>query len=121
MSDTNRPGDLIRTDTVAAVRNHPNDHEPFFQGDRRILKDGPNLRGELAFRMNGLALPFALVVKENNVVAPTSGADHDAIRPAKQGHVGKSVVRVGIEHDRILQGLWLLVFAVHVGKVLHES
>jgi hypothetical protein len=63
--------------------------------------------------VNALALPLALIVQEYNVIPTAGRANHDAIRPAEQNHVGQSVVWIGIKYDCVLQGLWVLVFAVH--------
>jgi hypothetical protein len=58
--------------------------------------------------MHALALPLALIVKEYNVIPATGWTDYNAIGPAKQNHIGQSIVWVGIEQDRIAQGLWLV-------------
>lgn len=34
---------LIGTDAILAIGNHPHSHEPLIQTDRRILEDGPGL------------------------------------------------------------------------------
>src|ERR1700722_2056722 len=110
-------GDLVGTDTISAIGDHPDHNQPFLQRNRGILKDGSNLCRELAFCVGALALPLALVVKEYNVIPTTGRADYYTIWPAQQSHVGQSVVRIGVENYRILQGLWLLLFAVHARKI----
>jgi hypothetical protein len=47
--------------------------------------------------MNGLALPFALVLEVHNVSATAARAINGSVRPAEALHVLQSVVRIGEE------------------------
>jgi hypothetical protein len=67
--------------------------------------------------MDTLALPLALIVEKNHVIASARRADNNAIRPTQNGHVGQSVVGVGKEYDCILQSLWLLAIAFHAVNI----
>src|SRR5207244_114474 len=49
------PRDLVRANTVSAIGDHPHDHKPLLQRNRRVLKNGSDLRGELAFCVSALA------------------------------------------------------------------
>ena len=58
---------LVRTNPILAIGQQPNGSKPLVGGDRRILHDGSNLRGELALGMHALALPLALILEEYHV------------------------------------------------------
>jgi len=107
LSDAKSAAHFIRTDTVLAIGNHPDSDKPFVQTNRRILKDGSNLDGKLPMMMNSLALPFALVFEEHNIIPFASGAGNNAIRPAQLDHEFQAVVRVGEVNDGLLESLWL--------------
>lgn len=102
LGDAKIAGDLIGTDTVLAVGNHPHRDKPLVQRDRRILKDSPDLHAELPMMVDGLALPLVLIGKEYNVFASTGGA-FDAIRPANRDHVGEAVSGFGEELNGFLE------------------
>ena len=114
LGNSDGASNLVRADAVLAIGQKPNGSEPLVGGDRRILHDGADLRGELALWVYALALPLALILQEYNVYAPTGRAGDDAIRPAKADHIGQNIIRVSEMQDRRLQSLWLLLFAVHV-------
>src|SRR3984957_9135594 len=107
LSDAQSAGHFVRTDTVLAVRNHPNGDEPLVEGQRRILKDGSNLRGELALSVNTLALPLTLILEEHSILPATSGADYLAIGPAQLDHELEAVVGVCEVNYGLLECLWL--------------
>src|SRR5438105_122813 len=114
-SDSSR--NFVAANSVAAVRQHPHGHKPLLKRNRGILKDGSNLGGELAMIVAALALPFALLLQEYNVSATALGASDYAIGPAQPRHILKSAIRVGEVNHRLLQGLWLLVSAVHAAII----
>jgi hypothetical protein len=121
LSNADSTGDLIARDSVAAIRQHPNGNDPLLDSDRRILEYGSDLGGKLPFGMDALALPFALVVEEHNVSATAGRASHNAVGPAQKHHIGQCIVGIRVKRNCLLQSLWLVVFAVHVSKVLQES
>src|SRR5271155_3587712 len=73
LSDAKSAANLIGTDTVFTIRNHPNSDKPLVQANWRILKDSPYLDGKLAVMVDSLALPFVLILKKHHVLAPASG------------------------------------------------
>src|SRR5579863_617609 len=107
-------GDFIRANSVLAVRNQPHSHKPFVQANRRVLKDSPDLDGELPTRMIRPALPHA-AGSEADIFAPASRADYTA-RPSADNQVVKAVVGVREVDDCLLKGSG---FGGHV-CVLHD-
>ncbi len=89
-----------RTDTILSVNDYPDSAEPFVETKRAILKDRPNLDGEL-FILTVLAFPEAAGLSEPNFLATTSRASH-AIGPAQAYHEVEASVRVGEVFDCFL-------------------
>src|SRR5947208_4843328 len=54
LSYSDGTGDLVGANSVAAIGDHPNHNQPFFKRDRRVLKNGSDLRRELAFCVSAL-------------------------------------------------------------------
>jgi hypothetical protein len=104
LGDAKSAGHFIGTDSILAVRNHPNSDEPLVEGERRILKDSPDLDRELPFGVDALALPLALILEEHGILAATGRADHNAIGPAEFDHESKAVIRVCEVNDGLLEG-----------------
>jgi hypothetical protein len=117
LSYSDSAGDLVRTNSIAAIGDHPNYHQPLVQSDWRVLKNRSNLGRELAFCMSAFALPLALIVQESNVFATASRAGHDAITPEKLAHVGQRVIRIAEIDHRILQSLWLVSVTFHAVNI----
>jgi len=117
LSHANSPGNFVGANAIAAVGKHPDYDQPLLQRNRRVLEYGSNFCGELAFCVRAFALPLALIVQENNILAATRRAGNDAIRPTKNGHVGQSVIRIGEINHCILQSLWLVGFAFHAVNI----
>jgi hypothetical protein len=106
LSDAQCPSEFIRADSIFAVGDHPHSNKPLVEGQRRILKDCPDLSGKLPFRMDALALPLALISEEHRVFPPTSWA-FNAARPAQLDHVREAVVRIPEMQDGLLECLGL--------------
>jgi hypothetical protein len=107
LGDTESAGHFVGTDSIFAVRNHPDSDKPFVEWQSGIFHDGSDLDGELPMVVNILALPFPLILEKNSVLSATSGAGYDAIRPAQFDHECEAVVWVGEVNDGLLKGLWL--------------
>src|SRR5712692_1095579 len=100
---------FVAAHAVLAIAEHPHNGQPFFQRDRRILKNGSNLGAELPMRMDTLALPLALILEEHRVFALAMNVwASDTIRPQFRHHVFKASVGVGVVEDGLLKGAWLL-------------
>jgi hypothetical protein len=99
--------DLVRANAVLAVGERPDRDQPLFESDWRVLEDGSDLRRELAFGVNALALPLGLVFEEHNVIPATGRALHHAIRPALRNHVSDAVLWVSEVLNRGLKGSWV--------------
>ena len=106
LSDPESASYFIGTDSVLAVREHPNGSKPLVQRDRRILKDSPDLHAELPMVMDRLALPLLLVFEEASISATASRA-FDAVRPAQANHISESVIGISEVNDRFLECFWL--------------
>ncbi len=103
LADSRSPADFVGTDTVLAVRQHPHCKQPLVQSDWRILKDSPDLDGELRLRMPSLALPNSPRRYECDILRPT-GRAHNAIRPAPRHEIVQAVVGIRKVEDRFLKG-----------------
>jgi len=107
LSDAKSAANFVRTDSVFAVRNHPNGDKPLVERQRGILHDGSNLDRELPMGMDALALPLPLILEEHGILTVTGRAEHDAIRPAKLDHELEAVVGVSEVNDGLLECLGL--------------
>ena len=116
LSDADGAANLVGTDSVFAVGEHPHCGKPLVEGDWRILENGSDFSGELALCVDALALPLALNGEEHNILAPTGGA-FDATRPAQLDHIGQRVIRIDEENDGLLKCLWLVHGVPHNPKV----
>jgi len=97
---------LVAADAVLAVAEQPNSGEPLVQAERRIFKDGSDLDGELtAFVLDG-ALPNTPCCDVPGILAATSGAHHDAIRPAPSHQVTQAVIGIGKVDDCLFEIGW---------------
>jgi hypothetical protein len=117
LSDAKSTSDLIRTDSVLAVGDHPNGEQPLVERKRRIFKDSSDLGRELTFGMDALALPLALILEEHDILAATGGADHNAIGPANLDHEVEAIVGIGVVQHGLLESLW---FGVGAHGVPHK-
>ena len=116
LSDAEGACHFVGTDSILAVRNHPNGDEPLVERQRGIFHDGPDLRGELPMAVDVLALPLALILQEHNVIATAGGADDFAVRPAEPDHELDAVIGVCEVKDGLLEGFGL----VHVSHLNRE-
>src|ERR1039458_378365 len=86
LRDADGAMDFVGTHAVLAVHYLPHRHEPLVQAERRILKDGAGLCGELASIVARAALPAVVLLKERHVGASASRA-LNALRPAARYNV----------------------------------
>ena len=98
LSDAKATGKFAGRYAVLAVSNNPNRRKPLLKAERRVLKNGSNLGGELTLSVSALALPFLLVRKPRDITSSASGAD-DAVGPNLRRHVGDALVGVGEVND----------------------
>lgn len=101
LSDAKSAMQFVGADTVLAVGNHPDSDKPLVERERRILKDSPDLRGELPLGMLALALPDAPCGDETDILASACGA-FDTVRPAPLNHEADAVVWIGEVNDGLL-------------------
>ena len=106
LSDAKGAANLIGTDAVLAVGNHPNSDEPLVEGQSGVFKDSPNLGGELFLGMLALAFPHPASGDKADIIPATGGALY-AIGPATLDHEVEAVAGVGEVNDGLLESLWL--------------
>ena len=115
LSEAKSAANLVRTNTILTIRNHPNSDKPLVEGDCRILKDGSHFDRELFASMLSLALPQTARRDESYVFTAASGA-FDAMRPAALNHKLEAVVRIGEMLNSFLQGFGLFHGVSHWSK-----
>ncbi len=86
--------DFIARNAVLAIREQPNDGKPLIQSDRRVLEDGPDLRGELALWVFRAALPAALISEKRDFLA-TAGRAFHTLRPSNLDHRLQADIGIG--------------------------
>jgi len=94
LSDANRPCQLATADTILSIGDCPHGNEPLVQAERRILKDRPDLDGELMFA--GATLEHPARADDAHIVRFAVRARHDAIGPFDLGHEGVAHVQIGV-------------------------
>lgn len=114
LSDSKSAMDLVRTDSVFAVGNHPHGGKPLVQTNGGILENSPNLDRELSLRMPSLALPETAGGDEGHFVGTASRADRSAVFPASYRQILQAIVSVREVKNRFLEGGWF-------GSACHES
>src|SRR5438309_3450736 len=107
----NRARQLVATNSVLAVRQHPEGDHPLVEGDRGIFHDGLDLDRKLL--LAGVAKPDAASLDERVLGCRTARADNLTIRPAQLDRIGKTAVWIGKVHNRFLQRFRLLEGSVH--------
>jgi hypothetical protein len=108
LSDAKGAANFVGANTVLAVGNHPNRHQPLVERQSGVLKDGPDFDGELALGVDTLTLPLTLILEEHHILAATGRADHNPVRPAQLDHEVEAIVRVSEVDDCLLEGLGLV-------------
>ena len=111
---------FVRRDAVLAVGNHPHSRHPLGQRDGAIFHDRADLHGELPLGMVNTALPAALCLEVNRLLATTDWTDN-TLRPPLRNEVGNAAVFVREKGNRFLKCLRCSkVFRAHSVKVHYE-
>ena len=76
---------VVGTDAILVVRNQPDSDRPPVEGERGILKDSPDLDGELFPSVLALAFPHPASREESHIIPATSGTLDDS-RTAPRYH-----------------------------------
>ena len=105
LGDAKGPGEFAGANAILCGSDEPHGGKPSLKAQRRILKDGPDLGGELPLRMGALALPSILVRQIGYILAATGRAFH-ALGPAMRRHVGQAIRRICEVNDGLLECLW---------------
>ncbi len=92
--------DFVARNAVLAIRQQPDDGQPFVESDGRILEDGSDLGAELTPRMFDAALPASLIGEKRDSLATARRAFH-AVRPANLDHHLQAHIGIGEVADRI--------------------
>ena len=103
LRDAERACNLVGTNPVLAVSNHPHGNHPLVHAERGILKDSPHFDGELLLAT--LAVPDA-PRRDKRMLLPLAARACDlAIRPTQHNRVVECLLRVAEECHRLLQCL----------------
>jgi len=104
LGNAKRAMKLHAGDTVLAIAEHPESSHPLVEGERRVLKDRPNLERELF--VTATAEPNPARFNEVILSRATAQTSYFAIWPAKFLGVFKATFRIGKVNDGLLQSLW---------------
>ena len=115
LGDSQSAANLIRTDSILAIGNHPNSTKPFVQTDRRIFKDCSYFNRKLSLWVNALALPLVLILKKYNISAATARTGNNPIRPSLCLQILKAHVLIRKINNRLLES-FQFVFVSHIRK-----
>src|SRR6266481_2894003 len=116
LSNLNARCDLVTTDPVLTVSNHPSRHHPLVQWDCGIFHHSADLDGKFTLGMVLRASPSAASLAKFRFIRTTSGADHPAVWPSPNSQIINAVVGVGEIDNSLLKALR---FGFHGG--FHEQ
>jgi len=68
LRDAEAPVNLVGTDAVLAVHQHPDGRKPLVQAERRVLEDSAGLERKLLLRVPFVALPDSRLFEIDNAV-----------------------------------------------------
>ena len=98
------PRNLVATDPVLAIRQHPRSGEPLVQRNWAILVDRSDLNRELALGMMATAFPSApFWVELADLFGPATGTSDLAVRPSPYRQVINTVIRIREVNNRFLK------------------
>jgi hypothetical protein len=106
LSHSKSAPDLVRTNPVLGIGNHPNGTKPLIQTKRAILEDTTHFDAELLFA--GLATPNQTSLNEPLLFASTVGANY-TISPTEANYEIMSVLFVSEVNHSFLQCFRLLI------------
>jgi len=112
LSDAQCPAKLVGTDSVLAVCDRPDGHEPLVETERAILEDCPDLVRELALASPRIALQLRSTFDRCNRLATAFRTDDLAIWPLQITHTFVAACWIGKVSNGIDQSFW---------KVRHSS
>src|ERR1700674_3115180 len=101
------PHDLVTTDSVFAIGDHPSSGKPLVERDRGILENRFGFDGKLLPALR--ALPDTASLEEHRFLGSAVLAG-DALGPSAIRHFTQSVIRIGVVFDSVHQGLGFDVF-----------
>jgi len=102
LGDAQSAANLVGTDPVLAVSNHPKSGKPLVQANRRVFKDSSDFERELLLGVLLKALPKFGVLQILNLVRATFRAAHYSIWPANFAHQCLTVVKLAEVDDGFL-------------------
>jgi len=111
LSDPKSTPHFVGTDSVLGVHNEPHGNHPFIHAERRILKDGTHLDGELF--LASLTEPHAARRDKRVLRRIAARARYRAIRPAQSHGIVKRALRVREKDNCFLQRLGKLEGCSH--------
>jgi len=111
LGDAKSAANLVGTDSILAVDQHPYGNHPLVHSDCGILKNRSYLDGELLLAF--LAEPDSPRRNERVLRTTAAGASHFACRPAQRHRIVESLLRVREKANGFLQRLGKLEFVCH--------
>lgn len=105
LRNTKVTGNLTAANPVLTIDDEPERGQPLIEAERRILKDGAGLQGELGLQVVAIALPRAGLVQVNDVRGLTLRTSNLAIGPSQLHHEASAAVEVCEVEDGGLEGL----------------
>src|ERR1035437_6005533 len=103
-------GNLVATDTVLAVSEHPSCGEPFIQRNRAVLVDRADFDGELTLGVMATTLPSTtLGIELADLFGTATGANDLAVWPSADSDVVNAVIGIREVNNRFLKALRFLV------------
>ena len=113
LGDANSARDFVRTDTVLAIRQHPDRGNHFSNGIGESSKTVPTFAENWRLECTLLHCHLRWFLRNTTSFRPQVGQTRH--HPASEGGSCRPErCRDRRNTHRLLQGLWLLVFAVHV-------
>ena len=112
--------DLIRTNTVLAIGEHPHCAKPLVQPDSAVLKNRADFNRVLLFALS--ALPHQARFEEGMLLAAASRAYRNAVGPFHRSNLFNACQRVTVVPYRVKQTTMFIEFgAFHTSSIRLEE
>jgi len=105
LRDLDRARQFVATDSVLAVRQHPEGDHPLVEADRGIFHNRLDLDRKLL--LAGIAEPYATSLDERVLRCRTARTRNLTVRPSQLNRVGEAAFRIRKVYNRFLQRRWL--------------
>jgi len=96
--------DLVGTDAVFAVEQHPDSGKPLFKSNRGVLENGSGLQRECRAGVARVALPHATLCKVCDLFGSARRTLHLPVRPAEINHELSAMLEIREVDYRVSEG-----------------